>query len=606
MVSESIKRRAHDCAGVEVPIEFPFDFPRSYRASFFIVEKSHLPQSTVRTEIERDSNVHLFPSASLSAPIAWKSEWIDCKMKFALHDTISPDFDENRPRAVRRSGKLPPSFVVVAPRPAFLFSTPIVSRRPSGARKKGKSAFSHRVREVCLNGGPFHEKVSIASKEFSIEWRKYLAPSITRKSGCDGRSVKIRMKLRCCKPREIRLEHMRDAASTKDFPNERRACAAPFSEHDAFPSGRKHPWNEFYFRACWPFCVPAKSKGNLYLFRSFGGEQCACEIWIKNRYWMNRRSERRWTDPFKDSDEKFLRKIKIPSHETLKTLVAFSPFAAFSPMYGESTSRRIPHRIQEKFFLTGAHETHSKFACRKRFQIRVARTFPNSGTHETRPLGVGAGCGLSSCCRCKWNCHSGRDRLFCIRFQYKHLFLAESLKLRPSPVRPNEFLFYFNEKWNRIQQNRTVCSGQSLGALWNDFPCSRGGSPSPSKGNLDDGCFSDTFSTHIGHETSEAKRERKFRRRRLIKNISVCMCAQLSWRRGFLCVVGGRESMITWSAWHALFEGIFLSSPLRYLSVSHVVPIIHTCNWIRKPPFAASGAARVSTPHRESLIAFIL
>lgn len=46
-------------------------------------------------------------------------------------------------------------------------------------------------------------------------------------------------------------------------------------------------------------------------------------------------------------------------------------------MYGESTSRRIPHRIQEKFFLTGAHETHSKFAAenaskfvwREHFQI---------------------------------------------------------------------------------------------------------------------------------------------------------------------------------------------------------------------------------------------
>lgn len=144
------------------------------------------------------------------------------------------------------------------------------------------------------------------------------------------------------KSREIRLEHMRDAASTKDFPSERRACAAPFSKHDAFPNGRKHPWNEFYFRACWPFCVPAKSKGNLYLFRSFGGEQCACEIWIKNRYWMNRRSERRWTDPFKDSDEKFLRKIKIPSHETLKTLVAFSPLQHFPPCMEKALLAEFP------------------------------------------------------------------------------------------------------------------------------------------------------------------------------------------------------------------------------------------------------------------------
>lgn len=38
----------------------------------------------------------------------------------------------------------------------------------------------------------------------------------------------------------------------------------------------------------------------------------ACEIWIKNRYWYNRRSEWRWTDPFKDL--KLLgKKIKTPT-----------------------------------------------------------------------------------------------------------------------------------------------------------------------------------------------------------------------------------------------------------------------------------------------------
>lgn len=207
-------------------------------------------------------------------------------------------------------GKFSTVIVVVAPRSAFLFSKRVVSRRPDGARKKGKSAFSHRVREVCLSGGPFHEKVSIASKEFSIEWRKYLAPSITRKSGCCSSSVENRMKLRCCQIARDSLGTHAGCCVVEGFSERWRACAAPTSKHDAFPNGRKHPWNEFYFRACWPLCVPAKSKGNLYLFRSFGGEQRACEIWIKNRYWMNRRSERRWTDPFKDSTRKFSGKLK--------------------------------------------------------------------------------------------------------------------------------------------------------------------------------------------------------------------------------------------------------------------------------------------------------
>lgn len=97
-------------------------------------------------------------------------------------------------------------------------------------------------------------------------------------------------------------------------------------------------------------------------------------------------------------------------------------------------------------------------------------------------------------------------------------------------------------------------------------------------------CFSATFSTHIGHEKVDRK-EGKF----LFTLCSVAsdkrysyvvffvhvyqLCAHIT-QRSFLTFplsvfsffLGGNESMITWSAWHALFEGISLMLPFRYLS----------------------------------------
>lgn len=100
----------------------------------------HVYKFIERQTFTRASNVHSFAFDSLTFSIAWKSDWIDCKMKFALHDTISQDFVGNRPRAF---GKIP-TVIRCCCTAVFLFSTPIVSRRPDGAWKKGKSAFSHR------------------------------------------------------------------------------------------------------------------------------------------------------------------------------------------------------------------------------------------------------------------------------------------------------------------------------------------------------------------------------------------------------------------------------------------------------------------------------
>lgn len=146
-------------------------------------------------------------------------------------------------------------------------------------------------------------------------------------------------------------------------------CVVSFPEHDSFPkyihAGRNILEMNFTF-------YDAASHGGLLNLRVIYIYCEACEIWIKNRYWYNRRSEWRWTDPFKDlhisGRKMFHRKIKNGWKTsrwsfTLKIfssgfVIALFTLLQFPPCvreFGESVyplPRQIPHRIQEKFLLT--------------------------------------------------------------------------------------------------------------------------------------------------------------------------------------------------------------------------------------------------------------